>query len=784
MNADERRDALVERGFTAGDWLIEPLGNRATHNGVAVQLEPKVMQVLVCMAEKPNRTVTKEAFMSKVWADTVVSDDVLARCISELRKTFGDDSRNPNYIETIRKTGYRLIAPVSLRDPVRAVAPVVQGTPVQRRSEASSISPPIVSLPYWVERRPAMLAGIVAVTTLLVVLGFALGRRGEAEVASQPPPRVLTFTSFLGEEKDPALSPDGDLVAFAWNGGEDSYDHIYVKQTSNEKPLLLTDADAQDSSPTWAPTGDRVAFIRETPEGSFGIYTSPHLGGGETLLYDLGPRRAHSIAWSPNTSVSQIAISLRQAAQGPYHLFLYSIDRDTLEQVTDPPDYSVGDLNPAFSPDGQRLAFARATVPEIQDVFVKTLVDGGPEPTPITEPTQITRDSTRIGGLDWSSDGGSLIVSSERGGASGLWRVPATGVEPEWISGAAEGKMIYSPTVARDGERLAYVEESANVNIWSTYRLRDVPEPLITSTRWDSHPDVTRGGERLAFVSRRTGSLEIWTGDSDGNNLTQVTESQGPRVSTPRWSPDGQTLAFVAWEGGSADIWVIGASGSGQRRLTDHPAEDTMPSWSRDGRFIYFASNRDETWQIYRHDLDRRVTTQVTQMGGFAAQEGPFGETLYLMRPDTTGIWSQPLPEPLPVDSVNLEQPQIASVSFRNPFRSAQDASAIPEPVDSLAVVDSTLVMPELLISEVGLTDRGNWLVTEQGIYFLQREEQEAVLYLYRFGGRPSRRLAKIRTLDSLPEDHGLTLDAEGRRIIYTRVDSREGDIFYIDRFR
>ena len=114
---------MTERRFTVGEWLVEPLGNRIIREGESVMLEPKVMEVLVCLAGHPGRTVTKEQFFENVWDGTVVTDDVLSRCVSELRKSFGDDPRNPRYIETIRKTGYRLIAPVGPADESSASRP-------------------------------------------------------------------------------------------------------------------------------------------------------------------------------------------------------------------------------------------------------------------------------------------------------------------------------------------------------------------------------------------------------------------------------------------------------------------------------------------------------------------------------------------------------------------------------------------------------------------------------------------------------------------------------------
>ncbi len=105
------RSEPVEGNFRVGTWLVAPRLNSISCNGTTIRLEPKVMQVLVCLAEARD-VVSKETLMRTVWADTFVTDDVLTRSISELRKAFADDSKNPQYIQTIPKSGYRLVAPV------------------------------------------------------------------------------------------------------------------------------------------------------------------------------------------------------------------------------------------------------------------------------------------------------------------------------------------------------------------------------------------------------------------------------------------------------------------------------------------------------------------------------------------------------------------------------------------------------------------------------------------------------------------------------------------------
>ena len=95
--------------FRIGEFLIEPQLNTITGAEKIARLEPKMMRVLVCLAEHAGEVVPKEKLIQSVWTDTFVTDDVLIRSISELRKVFEDDAREPRFIQTIARSGYRLI---------------------------------------------------------------------------------------------------------------------------------------------------------------------------------------------------------------------------------------------------------------------------------------------------------------------------------------------------------------------------------------------------------------------------------------------------------------------------------------------------------------------------------------------------------------------------------------------------------------------------------------------------------------------------------------------------
>ena len=131
-------DTKLANPFQVGDWRVDPNSGRIQKSGEEVKLEPKVMQVLVYLAENQGQVVSREALESTAWAGMVVGYDAVSGSIIKLRKALGDNSRNPQYIETVSKKGYRLIAPISYgREEGQVSSPTIKKssqTPIDRNS--------------------------------------------------------------------------------------------------------------------------------------------------------------------------------------------------------------------------------------------------------------------------------------------------------------------------------------------------------------------------------------------------------------------------------------------------------------------------------------------------------------------------------------------------------------------------------------------------------------------------------------------------------------------------
>ena len=109
-----------QQGFWVDDWWVQPSLSELERHGTVVQLEPKVMAVLEHLAAQPGEAISREELEDRIWPGTVVGYDALVKAINKLREALGDDKKQPHYIQTISKKGYRLIAPVHKDKPQHA----------------------------------------------------------------------------------------------------------------------------------------------------------------------------------------------------------------------------------------------------------------------------------------------------------------------------------------------------------------------------------------------------------------------------------------------------------------------------------------------------------------------------------------------------------------------------------------------------------------------------------------------------------------------------------------
>jgi Tol biopolymer transport system component len=244
-------------------------------------------------------------------------------------------------------------------------------------------------------------------------------------------------------------------------------------------------------------------------------------------------------------------------------------------------------------------------------------------------------------GLAWTRDGNSLIYGDwTRGRLGRVWIVGDR--PPERIEFAGLG--AFQPATAVSLDRLAFAHDRSTTAIYR-FEVGHPPEALLESSLQDWLPHLSPDGRRITFVSRRGGEEpEVWLAAADGSNRMQLTHGPGIWQGAPRWSPDGQRIAFDSQaEDGKWDIWTIDADGGPPRRVTLDPGTNTWPNWSRDGRWIYFQSDRAGAEEIWRIPATGGSEERVTHGGGSLAYESADGKTLFFTRAHVEAKGDAPL---------------------------------------------------------------------------------------------------------------------------------------------
>ena len=462
--------------------------------------------------------------------------------------------------------------------------------------------------------------------------------------------RVEMVTNYAGDEFTPAVSPDGARVAFAWRRPEGV--HLYLTSLSgDQEPTPLTMATPEEKaagdapeefSPAWSPDGGTIAFLRRRTATSGDIVTIPAEGGSERVLRQVRLVRLNAaawLAWSPDGA--ELAFSEESRATGRATLFSLRLADGSVRELTVPPEGVSGDTSPAFSPDGRSLAFVRWRSPGSAFIQVQPLDTAG---KPNGQPVTVDEGSSPA----WFDDSRLLFVGDNR---IFEWHASAP---PQQVYVSSDRLIMLA--VARHREQrqpslLVAQSNAAGPRLWKLpLKARgQVAGRAELQTRFGSgvaNPDFSPDGRHVAFASSRGGNPEIWMADPDGANLTQLTMLGLQRAGIPRWAPDGHRIAFFARMRDEPQIYVVDTDRpeAGPRQITFDVPGCNVPSWSRDGVWVYCSRRIAGELRLYRVKVAEEGRDRQLErlFEGKDARETADGRILYI-KDDRPGLFSRSL---------------------------------------------------------------------------------------------------------------------------------------------
>ena len=624
--------------YEFGPFRLEPAERKLSRNNEHVVLTPKAFDTLVLLVRNSGHLLEKDELIRTLWPDSFVEEGNLSNNIFALRKALGE---NPQYIETLPKRGYRFVGAVrQLPGPparhqekaqLELASLATQGSASGAAPAAQSPSilptPPTVTafLPWR-----KLVAWLSAGAVCIVLTAFAYLMWHHQPESS--PLVGVPLTALPGWADFPAISPDGTRVVFEWTGEQEftAFD-LYVKTLGNENLLRLTNDPAVHLAPEWSPDGTQIAFQRVSKKGG-GIYVVPAQGGTVRKLRSTNASfdRSMHISWSPDGKT--IAFADSPFPGGHKRLQLFSLE--TLQSTPIEHDEKcVEEVLPAFSPDGKQLAYACSLASREGEFGLSVVTAEGRAPRMIRE------TSGWLKGLEWQADGKTLLFSENHTGVE-----HAVLRELNVANGSVRDRLVgldsaFSDDFSAKAGRLAFVVNSSlKSNIWRGDLLHPNASPvkLISTTRDQFCPKYSPDGRHVAFASNRGGPPEIWMSDSAGQNVTQLSNLRGLATGSPAWSPDSRMVVFdsrIKTPQGQirADLYIVDIVERTPRKLSTDTPGAFNPSWSHDGKWIYFVggSNDAAGERIYRVSPQGGKSEVLTNARGYWPLESPDGQALY-----------------------------------------------------------------------------------------------------------------------------------------------------------
>ncbi len=563
----------MARSYSFGPFVVDPVTRRLWRDGQLVPITSKTFDVLVALLERRDHVVSKDDLLTRVWPDTIVNENNLARQISSLRRALGQRPDQHDFVVTVPGHGYRFVAAVQEPQSTLSSTPEPDHpiSPAPRTERWMSFGTLI-----------AAVGGLLAATVLLMLLR-------PADRAPQPRRTLQRITyDAAALPRDAAWAPDGQWVVYASDRAGNA--DLWKQRLGDPDPIRLTTSEANESQPQWSPDGQSIVFRSERAGG--GLYLMPASGGAERLISSFG----YEPRWSPDGKL----ILFQRSLVLPDLPTLYVVGLDGQPPRPVRPDVlgEFGSVHAAWHPDGRLSLWGTTRSGEFR--FLTVPLDGGNTTTPHI-PSRVRQDLALVSTTRfvWAPSGRYIYVEARAGDTQNVWRITVDPRTEAWLDGperlttdaGEESTLAISP----DGTRLVFTTTASRTRLWSfpfdpiDGRVTGDPHPITSGSTGEVDFDARADGSKVAYRTVRAGRNELWERSMTEGQERLLLSSRDWRFVKPVWSPDGARLAFLrcAARDNTTAVGVLNADGSGERvlRLPGH-VEMQGSDWSKDGQAI------------------------------------------------------------------------------------------------------------------------------------------------------------------------------------------------------
>jgi DNA-binding winged helix-turn-helix (wHTH) protein len=548
--------------FSFGQVVVDPASNAIHLNGVEKRLEPKLVTLLCLFAAQGKVVISRQEITGAIWPDVVVGEESITRAIFALRNALGDDAKQPRYIETISKKGYRFLVDTHLVNESANLIDTTGAGNVARK------------------RRPwfMYLSGLGLVLGLLVAL-MALGSRHEKpgmEIAS-----ILPLNKREGVERAISLNAEGTRLLFVHEHGQ--HKDLYSRDLQTSKDTLWAGDELKKQSPVWI-DDNTIAYLRDEKQIVRHYQNQPAqvLYSSSKQILQLSGTTGDAdnlffLERQNNELVELKSLNLRNGKQQNW--------RDLIPQLPN----KIGQIQHSMQSDTLLMVIYEAEQPKIValDLLTKKI-------------TPVNNQFSEINKITPVSDHSLLVVGS-LDTAEGIWLVDTQ--QPTQVVVRASGaETIVDVQIDTQRNVIFYANLQRNIDV----KLVAVREqkaqalPELNSTGMDINAVFTDDGKSIYFISNRTGHYDIWRYDLESKSLQQISTLNALWISWFSLSHSEKNIA-VGYRSDDLYLGIIDTTTGQLQHAVTTPTNRFPLAWSQDDKTIYVSEHQAEV-NLFSYD--------------------------------------------------------------------------------------------------------------------------------------------------------------------------------------
>jgi len=603
------------------DISIDTHNQLLTRNNETINLAPKVYDLLIYFCQNNRRVISKDELMDQVWSGTLVTENAISRTLVKVRKALGDDPRNPVFIITVPKKGYRMVAQFTPCDQSSKDAKVIATTSNQDQfqSEPQSYINNKKNAQVQIDNRnyikeySKVIAALIVLVIITLLLAFSLDSSSKLQTK-----QIKPFTRDIGDELNPAVSPDLSLLAYTKAVlGKRSYIQIEDLKTHTKRTLLHSRAKL--SKPIWSPTKNKLAFLYQRNNVCI-IYWADieFIEDNNTWksITECNSVSSPSFAFAPDGSY--LYFNNRTANTNGYQIFRVNLANKQKDIINQPITNGLGNYAFDISADGKKVVMLNSEYSPNTRIYTLEIAS--------SELSQTAKLPYLMRSITWHHDNNSIIHPSPHP-AYELWQSNLKGEKLAVL--ASNSSRVKHISRINNDEDFAFVSYLLNRDIF--FKFSDKEIALNNSSVMDYLPTLANHSGQYAFVSKRSTHAEVYLANINENVDLKETAKKITFFSNPvklyqlAFSPNDEQLLILA----DNQIFITDMK---KYKTVKLPLENIAISgvnW-RDENTILFSTIKNNAWTAMRYDLKNQKISSLPSgyQGGIYS---PIDDAYYLI---------------------------------------------------------------------------------------------------------------------------------------------------------